>query len=128
MKNFMDDLRTAARTFNLAQKARKQGAVLKVQEAINLPVSDFEGWGATMEATLLKGKANQAVCKVFNELSPKARHDLLFTPKNPGEWLARAQFWRGQLKPALPHAMYYESMIRLCSWYRHCIIRGKEKT
>ena len=73
MKNFIDDLRTAARTFNLAQKARKQGAVLKVQEAINLPVSDFEGWGATMEATLLKGKANQAVCKVFNELSPKAR-------------------------------------------------------
>ena len=41
MKNFIDDLRTAARTFNLAQKARKQGAVLKVQVAINLPVSDF---------------------------------------------------------------------------------------
>lgn len=121
MRNFISDLRTAAKVFNQAQKARKLGAVLQVQEAINLPVYKLNGWGATLESTLLGEQAYQAARKVFYELAPKVRHDLLFTPENSGGWLARAQFWREQLRPTLPPDLFHEAMIRLCSWYRHCI-------
>lgn len=84
MRNFISDLRTAAKVFNQAQKARRQGAVLQVQETINLPVYDFDGWGATLEATLFQRETNQFVRNVFYGLAPNVRHDLLFIPDNSG--------------------------------------------
>ena len=127
MRNFISELRIAAKVFKQAQKARQLGAVLQVQEAVNLPVYKLNGWGATLESTLLRGQAYQAACEVFYELAPKVRHDLLFTPENSGGWLARAQFWREQLRPTLPPDVFHAAMIRLCSHYRNIIIRRKRE-
>lgn len=123
MKNFIDDLRTAARAFNLAQKARKQGAVLQVQEAVNLPVLKLTGWASLLEGTLFRDKETDAAVRAaFYRLNPEIQRNLIrFTPKTSRGWLERAQFWREILEPALPTKMYHEAMIRLCSWYRHCI-------
>lgn len=126
MKNFISDLRTAAKVFNQAKRARKRGAVLQVQETINLPVYKLGGWSATLEATLFPRETDQFVRNVFYGFAPNVQHDLLFTPESSGGWLARAQFWREQLRPTLPPDMFHAAMIRLCSHYRNIIIRRKK--
>ena len=92
----------AAKVFGTAREARKQGAELRVQETVRLPVYKLTKWGETMEGALFQGEADRAARKVFYSLAPET---------------------------TLPPKMYHEAMIRLCSWYRRCIHmrkRGQE--
>ena len=129
MKGLIKDLGMAAQVFGKAREARKQGAELRVQETVGLPVYKLTKWGETMEWALFQGEADRAARKVFYSRAPETQRALTFTPKEAGGWLARARFWSEMLRPALPPKMYHEAMIRLCSWYRHCIHmrkRGQE--
>lgn len=130
MRGFMSDLHIAAKVFARAREARKQDAILQVQETKNLPIFEFDSWGATVEGSLFAGdsKMSQAVSAVFYDLPPSQRHSLCSAPDTPRGWLERARFWQETLEPALPSKMYHEVMIRLCSWYRHCIDLRKGKT
>lgn len=131
MKGLIKDLGMAAQVFGKAREARRQGAVLKVQEAKLIPVYNFDGWGATMEGSLFASNSqlNTAMANVYNSFSPQTRRMILNHPRGKNGWVERAKFWREQLKPVLPPKMYHETMIRLCSWYRRCIHmrkRGQE--
>lgn len=130
LKNFVADLHTAAKVFSQAREARKQDAILKVQETVSLPVLEMTEWASLLEGTLFHDKeTDAAVCEVFYRLHPEMRRYLIrFTPDTSHAWLKRAQFWRRTLEPALPTKMYHEAMIRLCSWYRHCIDLRKGKS
>lgn len=130
MKGFMSDLHTAAKAFARAREARKQGVDLQAQEMVSLPVLKLTGWASLLEGTLFHDReTDRAIRAVFYRLNPEIQRNLIrFTPKTSRGWLERAQFWREILEPALPTKMYHEVMIRLCSWYRHCINLRKGKT
>ena len=49
MKGLIKDLGMAAQVFGKAREARKQGAELRVQETVRLPVYKLTKWGETME-------------------------------------------------------------------------------
>lgn len=123
VKNVVADLRTAAKFFVRAREARKRGVDLQVQEMVSLPVLKLTGWNSLLEGTLFRDKETDAAVRAaFYRLNPEIQRNLIrFTPKTSRGWLERAQFWREILEPALPTKMYHEAMIRLCSWYRHCI-------
>lgn len=95
----------------------------EVQETVSLPVLEMTDWAALLEGTLFHDReTDRAVRAVFYRLNPEIQRYLIrFTPDTSHAWLKRAQFWREILEPALPTKMYYEAMIRLCNWYRHCI-------
>ena len=49
MKGLIKYLGMAAKVFGKAREARKQGAELRVQETVGLPVYKLTKWGETME-------------------------------------------------------------------------------
>lgn len=130
MKGLIKDLSMAAQVFGKAREARKQGAELRVQKTVGLPLLKQTDWAALLEGTLFHDKEmDAAVRAVFYRLNAETRRYLiLFMPDTPCGWLERARFWSEILRLALPPKMYHEAMIRLCSWYRHCIDLRKENT
>lgn len=82
-------------------------------------------WCGIMEWGLFYGDLEHAIRAVFNSFDPQIQHDLTFTQKAAGDWIARANLWRSALKPALPAEWYYPTMSKIYAHYRKCIMRRK---
>jgi len=128
---FLQNIRTAANVFGAVRKARKAGAdAVQIRAVYSVPVyvpkpaflNTIEGcqaWNSGRDVY-------KAVLEVFKSLPYETQRRLEFTPKGPGEWVERAQFWQQQLKPALPPEMYCDVMILFIHWYAHCLRMKRE--
>lgn len=67
------------------------------------------------------------VKRIFAAQPEEIKQQLVFAPK-AGEFISRAHFWQGLLKPELPAAQYYEVMGAIYQWYRHIKRIRKENT
>ena len=78
-----------------------------------------------MESCLLvrDSKLNDAVSAVFCTFDSETQHALTFSPKNPSDWVERAQMWRQELKPVLSAEEYYAVMSMILEWYIQCVRR-----
>lgn len=122
----LDDLRYACSAFESARTARRQQrAVPPLKPCVCVPVIHFSYWYSSMEGTLFSGEQENLIKTVFKSFDPQTQHDLTFTPKAAGDWIARANLWRSALKHALPAEWYYPTMSKIYAHYRKCIMRRK---
>lgn len=130
--NILQDIKTAAKVFGEVRKARKNGATgVKIEPVRTIPVYTLApALLNTMEGPLVWNAGRdvyQVVQEIFNGLPYETRRQLEFTPKKPGEWVERAQFWKRELQPAMPPQMYHEVMVLFISWYARCLRRRINK-
>lgn len=120
-----EDITTAVRLTTEIHKARREGASVRVQKTYIIPVVKTGYWGWTMESCLLASnkKLNDAVSAIFYTFDEETQHALTFTPKNPGDWVERAQMWRRELKPVLSDKEYHAAMSMILGWYIQCVRR-----
>lgn len=91
-----------------------------------VPVYTLSMWGATMEGCLFANQPREierAVRAVFYSFGEETQHRLTFTPKEKGEWVQRARFWREKLR-CLPKRQYHQAMLCITEWYIHCVKNG----
>lgn len=127
--NILQDIQTAVKLTGEVHKARKEGGSIEIRKVWRVPVLKTTYWTWTMEACLMRGgDVERSVCDVFDALPEETQHALTFTPKRPGDWIARARFWQRELRPALPPKMYHEVMLLFIGWYTHCLRLRREGT
>lgn len=122
----LQDIKAAANVFGEVRKARKAGAAaVQIKPVYTMPAVTFKpAYFNTIEGcqTWKCGfEAERAVMEVFKGLPYEMQRRLEFSPKEPGEWIARARFWQEHLRPALPPKTYHDVMLTLVSWYAHCL-------
>ncbi len=129
--SILRDIQTAVRLAGEVRKARKAGASgVQVRPVYTVPVyvpkpafpNTIEGCQAWNHGR----DVYKAVSEVFHSLPYEAQRQLEFTPKQPGEWVERAQLWQRHLRPVLPPGMYHDVMILFIHWYAHCLRMRKE--
>lgn len=94
-----------------------------VQSVKTVPVFTMSNWGASIEGCLFANQPRElerAVRAVFYSFDEETQHRLTFTPKEKGEWVQRASFWREHLC-CLPQKQYYQAMSCITGWYIHCV-------
>ena len=129
--NIFTDIAAAVKLTGEVRKARKEGAdSVKIKPVYTVQCVTLKpAYLNTIEGCLtweLGREADRSVMEVFKSLPYETQRRLEFTPKEPGGWADRARFWQQQLKPALPTDMYHAVMIRLISWYAHCLRRRRD--
>lgn len=129
--SIFQDIKTAVKVTSAIRKAREAGAdAVQIKPVYTVPCVTFGPayantieWGQTWKVSY---EADRAVMEVFKGLPYEVQRRLEFSPKNPGEWAARARFWQQQLKPVLPPKMYHAVMAQFTHWYAYCIRRRLE--
>lgn len=116
-----DDLKATAGVFTDMRKARKEGSVVEVKKAVQIPVIQSGGFYSTVEGCALsrceKGIVNAAQ-KAFSGLSDSEKHSLAFSPKN-GEFVERVMSWKALLKPVMSEKQYRKAILTIIHWYIH---------
>lgn len=123
---FFHDIATAVKLTGEVRKARKAGASgVEVKPVYTIPLLSGRGGVSflySMEGCQLFNadvpglfKAVHAVYKGFDY---DTQHMLAFAPE-PGEWRARAEFWKRKLKDALPENLYHKAMMVLLNRFHY---------
>ena len=102
---------------------------IRIEPVRRVPVMHTGGWYYTMEGCLFAKCSDglkQAVRDVYNTFDEETREKLAVTPKTPGGWIERADFWRRHLC-RLPRKQYYLAMSCIVGWYARCVKRRKER-
>lgn len=118
--NFLQDIKLAVKLAGEVRRAREAGASVEVRTVQRTSERCLDYWPMTTEYGLLHGVHLEAVRAVFRTFDENTQHSLTFSPVTGG-WTARAQFWRQQLKPALPPKTYHAVMMAFTGWYAHCL-------
>jgi hypothetical protein len=121
MQNILTDIWAAVKLAGKVRKARKNGESISQVHSLPL-INPAPAYYNTIEGCLMRkvGRdVDQAFKKVFRSLPYEVQRKLEFSPKEPGEWAERAQFWRQHLKSVLPPEMYYLIISTILKWYIH---------
>ncbi|WP_217959740.1 hypothetical protein [Acutalibacter muris] len=97
----------------------------EVREVWPVPVMHTGCWTFTMEACLLTGELEKAVCSVFITFPETIQHALTFNP-SCGGWADRARFWQTVLKLSLPPEHYHATMRKFLAHYTWVLRRRRK--
>lgn len=122
----LQDIATAVRLTGEVRKARREGATgFRIQPVITVPL--LSGGGGMSFLSCMEGcqlfnsdvpGLYEAVHTVYKGFNYEVQRRLAFAPK-PGEWRARAEFWKRELKDALPENLYYKAMMLLLNRFSY---------
>ena len=127
MKQMVNDLITAIHLTRSTRRARREGQVVSLVQCTEVPIFEMSYWGFTMEGCLFfktpkMRELNQIISDLFETFDEETQRKLTFIPENRG-WVERARFWQKELLPVLTKEQYHVAMIRIVSWYAHCLRR-----
>lgn len=121
IKNIINDAKVCVSIFKDMQKVRKQGGDVALEKKVQIPFIRCGGFYNTVEGCTLSHLDREIVFRAqeaFAGLADDEKYRLQFSPKN-GEFIERARYWKGILKPVMTEKQCLVAMNCIIGWYIH---------
>lgn len=120
--NLFTDILSSINRFKELRKARKRDYGCAITETVKIPLIDCNpSFFDTVEGCCIMNtnrSVYQAVKLIFDRFQPEEKYKLLLAPEE-GEFIARAQFWKRELKPIMQPKQYRKAICSILHWYIH---------